>query len=124
MASAYKLSKQGANVTLFEKESGLGGLAGVVRIDNFLIEKYYHHIFTTDFEIIKLMEDVEANAQFKGLNTSNLVIAHISAHKAGKAWHYGRKSRRKMKRTTIEIVVEEKAKKEDAAKKTGGKGQK
>jgi|SRR3989338_4150036 len=75
-------------------------------------------------QIIKLMEDVEANAQFKGLNTSNLVIAHISAHKAGKAWHYGRKSRRKMKRTTIEIVVEEKAKKEDAAKKTGGKGQK
>ncbi|MBI2656888.1 50S ribosomal protein L22 [Candidatus Woesearchaeota archaeon] len=62
-------------------------------------------------ELIKLIENVEANAQFRGLNTSNLVIAHISAHKAGKAWHYGRKSRRKMKRTTIEIIVEEKAKK-------------
>ena len=49
-------------------------------------------------EIIGLIENVEANAQFKGLNTSNLIITHISAHKAGKAWHYGRKSRRKMKR--------------------------
>src|SRR3989338_11340063 len=58
LTSAYKLSKQGANVTLFEKESGLGGLAGVVRIDNFLIEKYYHHIFTTDFEIIKLIDEI------------------------------------------------------------------
>ncbi len=64
-------------------------------------------------EIIKLIENVEANAQFKGINTSNLVIAHISAHKAGKAWHFGRKTRRRMKRTNIEIIVEEKVKKND-----------
>ena len=62
--------------------------------------------------IIKLIESVEANAQFKGLNTSNLIIAHISAHKCGKSWHYGRQSRRQMKRTNVEIVVEEKTKKE------------
>jgi large subunit ribosomal protein L22 len=62
-------------------------------------------------EFIKLIENVEANAQFKGLNTSNLIITHISAHKAGKAWHFGRKIRRKMKRTNIEIVVEEKSSK-------------
>lgn len=61
-------------------------------------------------EITRLIEGVESNAQFKGLNTSNLVITHIGAHKAGKVWHYGRKSRRKMKRTTIEICVEEKLK--------------
>ena len=59
-------------------------------------------------EFTRLIENVEANAQFKGLNTSNLVVAHISAHKAGKAWHYGRHSRRRMKRTNIEIVVQEK----------------
>ncbi len=64
-------------------------------------------------EFIRLIESVESNAQFKGINTSNLIIAHITAHKAGKAWHYGRKSRRKMKRTNIEIVVEEKAKTEE-----------
>ena len=56
-------------------------------------------------EFIRLIDSVEANAQFKGLNTSNLEITHISANKAGKAWHYGRKSRRKMKRTNIEIIV-------------------
>ena len=59
-------------------------------------------------EFIKLIESAEANAQFKGINTSNLIITHISAHNAGKSWHYGRKSRRRMKRTNVEIFVEEK----------------
>ena len=62
-------------------------------------------------EFIRLIENVEANAQFKGLNTSNLIIAHVSAHKAGKTWHFGRKSRRRMKRTNVEIIVEETANK-------------
>ena len=60
-------------------------------------------------QILKLLESVEANAQFKGLNTSNLVITHICAQKAARPWHYGRQRRRKMKRTNIEIMVEEKA---------------
>lgn len=60
----------------------------------------------------KLLETAEANAQFKGLNTSNLTIMHICSHKGGKAWHFGRKRRRQMKRTNVEVVVEEKAKKE------------
>ena len=67
-------------------------------------------------EFIKLIENVEANAQFRGLNTSNLIIAHVSAHKAGKAMHFGRKSRRRMKRTNVEIIVEEKAKKTEDKK--------
>ncbi|MBS3102546.1 50S ribosomal protein L22 [Candidatus Woesearchaeota archaeon] len=61
-------------------------------------------------EIVRLLESVEANAQFKGLNTANLVISGISANKASKAWHFGRKRRRKAKRTNIEIIVEEKSK--------------
>lgn len=64
-------------------------------------------------EFIKLIEGVEANAQFKGLNTSNLIINHVSAKQSGKSWHYGRKSRRKMKRANVEIFVEEKASKND-----------
>ena len=67
-------------------------------------------------QFIKLIEGVEANAQFKGLNTSNLVILHASAHKAGKSWHFGRQSRRRMKRTNVEIVVEERSKKTENKK--------
>jgi len=64
-------------------------------------------------EIFKMLESVEANAQFKGLNTSNLIIKSIIANAASRPWHYGRQARRRMKRTNIEIVVEEQAVKED-----------
>ncbi len=67
--------------------------------------------------ILKLLESAEANAQFKGLNTSDLVVVHICANKASTPWHYGRARGRKMKRTNIEVVLEEKAvKKKDKPK--------
>jgi large subunit ribosomal protein L22 len=58
-------------------------------------------------EILQLVENVEANAQFKGLNTADLIIYHISSTKGATQWHYGRQRRRKMKRTNIVIVVKE-----------------
>ncbi len=69
-------------------------------------------------EILALLNSIEANAQFKGLNTANLVITHINAHKASTPPHYGRR-RRQTKRTHIEVVVEEKIDKkaEEAPKK-------
>lgn len=63
--------------------------------------------------ILKLIEQVEANANNLNLNEDSLIIEHINANKAAQAWHYGRKRRRRMKRTNIEIVVrEEEPKKE------------
>ncbi len=62
-------------------------------------------------EILKLLDQVEANAQFKGLSTSDLIILKIKADKASTPWHYGRKRRRKMKRTHVEVVVKEKIEK-------------
>ncbi|MBW2979115.1 50S ribosomal protein L22 [Candidatus Woesearchaeota archaeon] len=59
-------------------------------------------------EILKLLKDVEANAQVKGLNTANLVIRHIAAHSGGKPLKHGRKRGRTAKRTHVEIIVKEK----------------
>ena len=59
--------------------------------------------------ILKLLEQLESNAQLKGLNTSNLVISHICAHKGSNTFHFGRLTRRKMKRTHVEVIAEEKA---------------
>ena len=57
--------------------------------------------------VLMLLNSAEANAQFKGLNTSNLVISHINADKASCAWHYGRQRRREMKRTNMTIILSE-----------------
>jgi large subunit ribosomal protein L22 len=66
---------------------------------------------------LSLLENVEANAQFKGLNTSDLIISHISSQAGGNSWRHGRQSRRRMKITHIEIVVEESKKKKEPEKK-------
>ena len=58
-------------------------------------------------EILKLLESVESNAQYKGLSTANLVIKHASAQQGPKVWHNGRKRRRRVKRTHVEIILEE-----------------
>ena len=68
-------------------------------------------------EILNIVKNAEANAQFKGLSVSDLVVRHISAQRAAGAMHYGRQRGRQQKRTTIEVVVEEKRKEE---KKEGG----
>ena len=62
-------------------------------------------------EVLRLLEVCEANAQFKGIGT-DLRIVHCSANLASRPWHYGRARRRKMKRTHIEMVLEEFTKKE------------
>lgn len=59
--------------------------------------------------ILRLLEEAEANAQVKGLNSSQLKITHISANRAALPFRFGRKRRIKAKRTHIAIVLEESA---------------
>jgi len=68
-------------------------------------------------KILDLINHVEANAQFKGLNTANLVITHINANKSSKVTRFGRKRSREAKRTNVEIVVQEKTDKKTLVKK-------
>lgn len=60
-------------------------------------------------EILALMKSAVANAQFKGFNTENLEVIHVCAHRASRPFRFGRQRRRQMKRTHIEIVLQENA---------------
>ncbi|MBI4149394.1 50S ribosomal protein L22 [Candidatus Woesearchaeota archaeon] len=57
-------------------------------------------------EIGRLLETAAANAQSQGLG-EHLVIRHICANRAAKQMHYGRFYGREMKRTHVEVVLEE-----------------
>lgn len=61
-------------------------------------------------EMLKLLNAAEANAQFKGLSTADLRIIELITNKASTPWRYGRQTRRKAKRTNIDLVVESKEK--------------
>ena len=54
---------------------------------------------------LELLGMAEANAQFKGLDTSKLAVRHICVNKASRPFRFGRKRRRRAKRSHIEIVV-------------------
>ena len=77
--------------------------------------------FKASKHILELLESLEANAQFKGLNTAALYINHICAQLPAQQWHFGRQRRRRMKRTTIEITA---AERKEAVKKEKEEGKK
>lgn len=68
-------------------------------------------------DLIKLVEN---NAQQKGLS-EELIIVHLAAHQASTPYHFGRQSRRKMKRTHVELVLKEDTRKPKVAKKVAEK---
>jgi len=59
--------------------------------------------------ILHLIKSAEANAQYKGLSTGNLVIKQANAQKGPGVVRFGRR-RVDAKRTHLEIVVEERKK--------------
>lgn len=61
----FRLSKKGHKVTIFEKDSFAGGLASGFKEKNWLwhLDKNYHHLFTTDQAIKKLLNDLNLNSK-------------------------------------------------------------
>ncbi|MBI4152893.1 50S ribosomal protein L22 [Candidatus Woesearchaeota archaeon] len=61
----------------------------------------------TSSGILQVLESAEANAQFKGMNTARLFVAHIAAHKASAPMRGGRKRGQSAKRAHIEVILQE-----------------
>jgi len=83
LTSAYFLGNQGHQVSLFEKEKVLGGLAGSFKQGNWQwpLEKYYHHFFSSDTAVFSLLQELGLKEKlfFKTPRTSILVNSKISA---------------------------------------------
>jgi protoporphyrinogen oxidase len=60
LSAAFDLLNAGHKVTLFEAGSQTGGLAAGFRDEKWAwpLEKFYHHLFTSDKEMIRLMEEI------------------------------------------------------------------
>lgn len=52
---AYYLALEGKQVTVFEKDKTIGGLAASFEVDGIMIDKYYRHIFTSHREILEVI---------------------------------------------------------------------
>ncbi len=58
LAAAYRLALGGARVSLFERSGQLGGLAMTFPLGDSEIEKYYHHWFTSDRDVLELLGEL------------------------------------------------------------------
>ncbi len=58
LAAAHRLATTGIPVALFERSAHLGGLAMTFPLGETEIEKYYHHWFTSDRDILRLLAEV------------------------------------------------------------------
>lgn len=68
-------------------------------------------------EFLNLLNTLEANAEFKGLDSKNLIISTIKANKGTQQYKPGRHRGRTMKRTHITIIAKEIEEQKDDRKK-------
>ena len=58
LTAAYELGKRGHEVTVFEREAALGGQAATFEVGGQRLEVFYHHIFGSDVDIVRLVDEL------------------------------------------------------------------
>ncbi|MFN4212888.1 MAG: FAD-dependent oxidoreductase, partial [Microgenomates group bacterium] len=66
LTAGYYLAKKSHQVTIFEKEKILGGLASGFKVDNWdwYLERTVHHLFANDYHILNFAKEVGFNKIF------------------------------------------------------------
>jgi len=66
LAAAHELCAAGYEVTIFEAEDDIGGLAGTFELEpGVRTEKFYHHWFTSDVAVLELIEELGLSASLR-----------------------------------------------------------
>lgn len=58
MCAALDLSAAGHQVTIYEKYPNFGGLASAFDIAGTKLERFYHHVFSTDLDLLNLVDEL------------------------------------------------------------------
>jgi protoporphyrinogen oxidase len=83
LVAAYRLVQQGHDVVVLERWPGLGGQGATIDVgDGVLIERYYHHWFTSDRHVVDLHEELGVGDAIEWRESSVSMFAH------GKQWPF------------------------------------
>ena len=70
LVAAYELGKKGFQVEVFEKEDNAAGFAGTFEVAGKRLEKFYHHFFKSDKELLALLEELGISDHVRWLPSS------------------------------------------------------
>jgi len=69
LTAAYELAKKGHGVAVFEKGAELGGQAGTFPIEETRLERFYHHLFTSDRHILQLINELGLSPRMRWIDS-------------------------------------------------------
>jgi len=70
LSLGFDLSKSGFDVTIYEKCEAIGGLASTFETDGQKLERFYHHWFTSDQNVMTLIKDLGKESSIRIRNTN------------------------------------------------------
>ena len=82
LAAAYELTKQGHYAEVFERAPFLGGQASTFPVGGGQLERGYHHLFVSDTDIVKLIEELGLGHQMAWLESK------VGLYHSGKIWPF------------------------------------
>ncbi|NLE26341.1 MAG: NAD(P)/FAD-dependent oxidoreductase [Clostridiaceae bacterium] len=80
MSAGLRLSQNGDKVTIYEKENSLGGLASAIRVGNETLDRFYHHIFVSDSEILDLIDELDLKYRLNWYEPKNAIYIDNYIH--------------------------------------------
>ena len=76
LLAGYELSKKGFKVVVLEKDTTIGGVLGSIKRKDYYIEKFYHHIFPQDKEVVDLLHKLKLKNSIIWKNTKTGFYSH------------------------------------------------
>ncbi|MBB5193237.1 protoporphyrinogen oxidase [Silvimonas terrae] len=61
LSAAYELARAGMDVTVLEADDHIGGLASAFDVEGEKLDRFYHHWFTNDREVMTLIDELHLN---------------------------------------------------------------
>lgn len=85
LGAAYELSRNGFSVTIYEKSSSLGGLAGSLLVEGEPLEQFYHHMFPTYHDFWEIAPEIGVGEMFyfKKAKTANYYAGKLYPFSSG-----------------------------------------
>lgn len=80
LTAAYDAVEQGHAVTVLEAAEELGGLAASIPVGGVPLERYYHHIFRSDRQMIELIEELGLGGSLRFHKTTTGVFRDGRIH--------------------------------------------